>query len=267
MRSERRHWLIGALLLVLMPWAAAQPMPGTVIDLASGQPLDETSVRARITGADRILLGERHDLPADHAAERWLLQAMQQQRPARALVLEMISSDRQARLRRVQRWIAKGNRPAPQRLAELLDWDPRWPWAAYGGLVRSAADNAVALFGGNLARHEVDALLAAQPVVTFPMAGARQRLSQAMLGLHAEAQPLLEGMLAVQQARDQRMATVLQAAPAPALLVAGRWHVLRGTGVPGYLPDGLPVMVIVLASPGEALNAADADLAWVLDDE
>jgi len=88
-----------------------------------------------------------------------------------------------------------------------------------------------------------------------------------VLAQHADAAPMLEGMLAVQQARDTRMAQVLLDAPAPALLVAGRWHVLRGTGVPGYLSPATPALVIALASPGETVDAADADLLWVLDDE
>lgn len=46
-----------------------------------------------------------------------------------------------------------------------------------------------------------------------------------------------------------------------------RWHVLRGTGVPGYLDTDVPALVIALASPGEVVDAADADLLWVLGDE
>ncbi|HFK2919478.1 sigma factor [Stenotrophomonas beteli] len=69
------------------------------------------------------------------------------------------------------------------------------------------------------------------------------------------------------QVRDTRMAQVLASAPAPALLIAGRWHVLRGTGVPGYLPPGAAARVIALASPDETVDATDADLLWVLGDE
>ncbi|WP_336297093.1 MULTISPECIES: ChaN family lipoprotein [Stenotrophomonas] len=245
----------------------AQPLPGTVIDLASGRRLDEAAFVKRAANAPRLLLGERHDQAADHAAQRWLLQALQQQRPHGALVLEMIASERQPRLDRVQRWLAKGNRADGTRLQELLDWDARWPWAAYGGLVQDATAAGIPLFGGNLSRAEVNALLASNASVRFPMPTARQRLSVVVLAQHAGAAPMLEGMLAVQQARDIRMAQVLAAAPAPALLVAGRWHVLRGTGVPGYLPPDAPALVIALASPGETVDAADADLLWVLGDE
>ncbi|QKW56482.1 ChaN family lipoprotein [Stenotrophomonas sp. NA06056] len=264
-RSDRRWLALG--LIALAAAASAQPMPGKVIDLASGTELDQADFAQRVAAAERVLLGERHDVDADHAAERWLLQALQQQRPQGALVLEMIASDRQPRLQRVQRWLDKGRQVEPQRLAELLDWDPRWPWTRYGGLVRIAADSSIRLHGGNLSRPEVNALLASSPAVVFPVDGARQRLSAVVLAQHAGAAPMLDGMLAVQHARDTRMAQVLMQSTPPALLVAGRWHVLRGTGVPGYLPASAPSLVIALASAGEAVAGDDADLMWVVSDE
>ncbi|MDV9042415.1 ChaN family lipoprotein [Stenotrophomonas sp. RAC2] len=266
MWRSSRHWL-ALCLLALAGMAGAQPMPGTAIDLASGQHLDEAAFVQHVAQAQRLLLGERHDLADDHAAQRWLLQALQRQRPQGALVLEMIASERQLRLQRVQRWLAKNNHADATRLQELLDWDARWPWTAYGGLVQDATAAGIALFGGNLSRAEVNVLLASSGSVRFPIPTARQRLSAVVLAQHADAAPMLEGMLAVQQARDTRMAQVLTAAPAPALLVAGRWHVVRGTGVPGYLPPDAPALVIALASPGETVDAADADLLWVLGDE
>lgn len=259
-------WLLLAL-LALAGVASARPMPGTVIDLATGQAVDEAAFMQRVAHADRVLLGERHDIDADHAAERWLLQALQQQRSQGALVLEMIASDRQPRLQRVQRWLGKGHRAEPQRLAELLDWDPRWPWDRYGGLVQAATEAGIALYGSNLTRNEVNALLASAPAVTFPARTARQRLSAVVLAQHADAAPMLDGMLAAQHARDTRMAQVLLQAAPPALLVAGRWHVLRGTGVPGYLPATTPVLVVALASADETVSVEDADLLWVVDGE
>ena len=97
-RSSRR-WL-QLCLLALAGAASAQPMPGTVIDLDTGQRLDEAAFVTRAADAQRLLLGERHDLAGDHAAQRWLLQALQRQRPQGSLVLEMIASERQPRLQR-----------------------------------------------------------------------------------------------------------------------------------------------------------------------
>ncbi|MBM9915908.1 MULTISPECIES: ChaN family lipoprotein [Stenotrophomonas] len=264
-RSSRRWLALG--LIALAAAANAQPMPGKVIDLASGTALDPAAFVQRVAAAERVLLGERHDIDADHEAERWLLQALHQKRPQGALVLEMIASERQPRLQRVQRWLDKGNRVESQRLAELLDWDPRWPWTRYGGLVQIVTDSGIRLQGSNLSRAEVNTLLASSPEVVFPADGARQRLSAVVLAQHADAAPMLDGMLAVQHARDTRMARMLMQSPAPALLVAGRWHVLRGTGVPGHLPTSAPVLVIVLASVDEDVARDDADLLWVVGDE
>ncbi|WP_313250711.1 ChaN family lipoprotein [Stenotrophomonas indicatrix] len=264
-RSSQRWLALG--LIALASVTNAQPMPGKVIDLASGKELDQAAFVQRVAAAERVLLGERHDIDADHAAQRWLLQALQQQRPQGALVLEMIASDRQPRLQRVQRWLDRGHQVEPQRLAELLDWDPRWPWPRYGGLVQIATDSGIRLQGGNLSRADVNTLLASSPEVMFPSTGARQRLSAVVLAQHADAAPMLDGMLAVQHARDTRMARVLMQSPAPALLVAGRWHVLRGTGVPGYLPASAPALVITLASTDEDVAGDDADLLWVVSDE
>ncbi len=169
-RSSRR-WL-PVCLLALATVASAQPMPGSVIDLANGRHLDEAAFVAYAADAQRLMLGERHDLAGDHAAQRWLLQALQRRRPQGSLVLEMIASERQPRLQRVQRWLAKGNQAEGARLQELLDWDTRWPWAAYGGLVQDAADAGTPLFGGNLSRAEVNALLASTKGVRFPVAAA-----------------------------------------------------------------------------------------------
>ncbi|HBC50130.1 MAG TPA: hypothetical protein DC051_02215, partial [Stenotrophomonas maltophilia] len=120
-RSSRR-WLPVSL-LARAPVASAQPMPGSVIDLANGRHLDEAAFVAHAADAQRLMLGERHDLAGDHAAQRWLLQALQRRRPQGSLVLEMIASERQPRLQRVQRWLAKGNQAEGARLQELLDWD------------------------------------------------------------------------------------------------------------------------------------------------
>lgn len=76
---------------------------------------------------------------------------------------------------------------------------------------------------------------------------------------------MLSAMLAVQQARDVRMAEVLQSADKPALLAAGRMHVLHGIGVPNYLQAAnTQTIVLVLATPGEHLHAGDADYVWYL---
>ncbi|MNF00072.1 hypothetical protein D3C80_1988370 [compost metagenome] len=72
-------------------------------------------------------------------------------------------------------------------------------------------------------------------------------------------------MLAVQQQRDRRMAERLLAAPTPAILLAGAFHVRRDLGVPLHLTDlgaagGL--QVLQLAEVGGPVAATHADFVW-----
>ena len=72
-------------------------------------------------------------------------------------------------------------------------------------------------------------------------------------------------MLAVQQARDRRMAERLLAAPAPALLMAGAYHAAADIGVPLHVRDlqpQVPLRVLILAEEGMKLDARQGDYAW-----
>ena len=75
----------------------------------------------------------------------------------------------------------------------------------------------------------------------------------------------LPAMLAVQQQRDRRMAERLQAAPQPALLFAGAYHVRKDLGIPLHLAD-LGVSgeskVLLLAEVGERVEPGEADYVW-----
>jgi len=75
----------------------------------------------------------------------------------------------------------------------------------------------------------------------------------------------LPAMLAVQQQRDRRMAERLLAAPQPALLLAGAYHVRKDLGVPLHLAD-LKAQgeskVLLLAEVGEQVDAGEADFVW-----
>ncbi len=76
----------------------------------------------------------------------------------------------------------------------------------------------------------------------------------------------LPAMLAVQQQRDRRMAERLLAAPTPAVLLAGAFHVRRDLGVPLHLQDlAAPSgseRVLILAEVGQAVSAELADFVW-----
>jgi uncharacterized iron-regulated protein len=82
-------------------------------------------------------------------------------------------------------------------------------------------------------------------------------------GMLPESQ--LPAMLAVQQQRDRRMAERLQAAPQPALLFAGAYHVRKDLGIPLHLADlgaSGESKVLLLAEVGERIEPGEADYVW-----
>lgn len=239
------------------------PISADIVD-ADGQRVSREQLLKTLAAADIVLIGEIHDQASHHHAEQWLLANLHALRPQRALALEMVGSDRQNRLDNVRHWYAAGNRARPQRLRELLDWDTRWDWTAYGPLLEQALQTQIPLYAANVSRAELTGLRQTQD--NLPTT-ARQRLAAMIMEMHGGEIPeqMLSSMLAIQQARDVRMAQVLQAVDKPALLVAGRMHVLRGTGVPGYLdPAKSNVIVVVLASADEQIQSGDADYIWHL---
>ena len=118
--------------------------------------------------------------------------------------------------------------------------------------------------------HEIMQIYAQRPSLSGARSTAapvRERLladiRESHCGLLPEAQ--LPAMLAVQQQRDRRMAERLLAAPTPALLIAGAFHVRRDLGVPVHLADlGVEsgTLVLQLAEVGKPVSAASADFVW-----
>src|SRR5260370_23185552 len=72
-------------------------------------------------------------------------------------------------------------------------------------------------------------------------------------------------MARIQLARDASMAEVARAAVRPGktvLLVAGRGHVLRGVGIPSWLPEAAGAKVAV-AQAGGTSGAQASDVGWL----
>ena len=60
------------------------------------------------------------------------------------------------------------------------------------------------------------------------------------------------------------MAERLLAAPAPALLLAGGFHVRKDLGIPLHMKDlaGIEPVVLMLAEAGQTVSAEQADYVW-----
>lgn len=254
------------------PWQGPEglehPDLGQIIDLRHGTRISTQQLIHELAGADRVLLGERHDNPDHHALERWLLEALAQRREQGSLLLEMLNPDQQEKMAGVQASVGRGEWPAD--LPAALEWQQGWDWRLYAPLVEYALTQPYPLLSANLDRAEIRDIYRRVPAMTGAASAEdvrRELLAQIRIShcnLLPEAQ--LPAMLAVQQQRDRRMAERLDAAPKPAILMAGAFHVRRDLGVPLHLADqgdSRNTRVLMLAEVGEVLQAAQADFVWL----
>ncbi|MDD2057867.1 ChaN family lipoprotein [Pseudomonas sp. GD03860] len=241
---------------------------GLIRELATGHTLTPQQLVERLAAAPRVLVGEQHDNPDHHALQLWLMRQLAAQRPQGSLLMEMINPDQQANVDAVQAAARAGE--APGDLFKALAWQANWDWSVYGALVTYAVKQPYPLLAANLNRAQIMQIYKQRPslegsVSTTPSVQATllNDIRESHCGLLPEAQ--MPAMLAVQQQRDRRMAERLLAAPTPAVLLAGAFHVRKDLGVPLHLSDlGAKEgnLVLILAETGKTVSAESADFVW-----
>lgn len=278
-----RHPLLSSLFLCLA-WglggcqASLPPLPawqssegrdraelGQIRDLASGELLSPEQLLARLAAAPQVLVGEQHDNPDHHALQLWLLRAMTHQRPQGSLLLEMLTSEQQARIDALE-----GQEPLPAELPEVIAWQAGWEWPMYGPIVEEALRQPYPLRAADLSPARMREIYRQAP----PLIGQRSTAPAVRAALLAQVRDShcamlpdsqLPAMLAVQQQRDRYMAEQVLAAPQPSLLFAGSYHVRKDLGVPLHLADlGATgqTLVLMLAEVGEEVTPQSADYVW-----
>ncbi|MBT8769464.1 ChaN family lipoprotein [Metapseudomonas boanensis] len=241
---------------------------GVIRDLRSGDQLTPRQLVGRLAGSSRVLVGEQHDNPDHHALQLWLLQAMEARRAQGSLLLEMLDPDQQVLVDSAHKASAAGQ--ASANLPQALAWQKNWEWTFYGPIVRHALEQPYPLLAANLDRSEIKLIYQTRPTLQGQASTAEavrgpllEQIRESHCGLLPESQ--MPAMLAVQQQRDRRMAEQLLAAPQPAMLFAGAFHVRRDLGVPLHLTDlgsGEGNAVLILSEVGKPVDAGAADYVW-----
>lgn len=214
----------------------------------------------RLLPTPLLLVGEQHDAPEHQVLQRDLVQALASRGALAAVVMEMADVERST----------EGLPPDAEvaRVREALAWDDEtgWPWPIYGPVVMAAVRAGVPVFGGNLPRSRMRAVMgnAALDGTVPPAVLAEQR--DLIRKAHCDLLPAsqLGPMTRVQLARDRVMANTALArvsAGKTVLLIAGNGHVRRDIGIPLHLPQGQAHQVLV-ARAGEAGAGLPADLTW-----
>ncbi|WP_433770080.1 ChaN family lipoprotein [Pseudomonas putida] len=241
---------------------------GVIRELASGRTLTPQELVERLAIAPRVLVGEQHDNPDHHALQLWLLRELAKQRAQGSLLMEMLNPDQQARVDAAQAATRAGQPPADP--YQALSWQANWDWGVYGALVTYALRQPYPLLSANLDRAQIMQIYKQRPTLSGTASTTEQvqaTLLEDIRDSHCGLLPetLMPSMLAVQQQRDRRMAERLLAAPTPALLLAGAFHVRKDLGVPLHLEDlgaGQGNAVLILAEAGRTVTAENADYVW-----
>ncbi|SDX80657.1 ChaN family lipoprotein [Delftia lacustris] len=221
---------------------------------------DWTQQLQRWSDAPLVLLGEQHDAAAHQAWQQATVQQLATQERLAALVIEMAP--------RTGSTASLARDASEDAVRQALQWqDAAWPWPRYRGVVMAAVRAGVPVLGGNLPRADMKQAMRNQNLDTHLPPEAWQRQLDAIREGHCGLLPdtQLAPMARIQLARDASMAEVARAAVKPGktvLLVAGRGHVLRGVGIPTWLPESAAAKVAV-AQAGETSVAHESDVDWL----
>ena len=221
---------------------------------------DWTQQLQRWSDAPIVLLGEQHDAVAHQAWQQATVEQLAKQERLAALVIEMAP--------RTGSTASLARDASEDAVQQALQWqDAAWPWPRYRGVVMAAVRAGVPVLGGNLPRADMKQAMRNQNLDTHLPPEAWQRQLDAIREGHCGLLPdtQLAPMARIQLARDASMAEVARAAVKPGktvLLVAGRGHVLRGVGIPSWLPEAAGAKVAV-AQAGETSVAQASDVDWL----
>jgi uncharacterized iron-regulated protein len=241
------------------PWESgvdlAHPLAGRIWDVAAERFIPPDRLVARAAAARFVLLGEQHDNPDHHRLQAWVLRALIAADRRPAVAFEMFDLDEAPAL---ARYVAAHPADAGG-LGDAVGWSRSgWPpWAWYRPIAEAALAAGLPLVAANLDRETtrvlvergipaLDPIQAARLGLDRPLAPAvRAAMAAEIRASHCDtplSDALLDGMIAVQRARDATMAERLAAAAGPGggVLIAGLGHVRADRGVPVALAQLAP---------------------------
>jgi uncharacterized iron-regulated protein len=225
------------------------PLAGQIYRVADGARVDEAALIADASGAEFVLIGERHDNPEHHRLQASLVAALEGQgQDPRAVAFEMMPAWRQLD---IVEYLAADGEPAG--LGEAIAWDAGgWPnWAWYQPIAEAALAGDAQIVAADLGIAEKRAAFV-QGAQAFPSAFVQRTglgepwpapmmvsLQDELRAAHCDqvSGRVVIGMMRVQRARDAMMADRLAvtAGKGGGLLIAGNGHVRKDRGVPWYL--------------------------------
>lgn len=261
---------------------ADHPLAGKVYDLSANQEIDSNTLLSRLTKADTILIGEKHDNPDHHMLEQLILKHRLSEAAGATVVFEMLDDTQQDQIASVNASYA------PETLPDALNWNGKaWPWEDYGSVITEALDGGASLVAGNISRAQLKSIYAkgneelnndAQLRSALKVdQSVREELLDEIYEQHCQvmARDKLSPMVNIQLARDAHMASAIETAQTKTvILIAGAYHVRKSMAVPLHLQlqnsERSPVVVILAEVPQDLdgleqylkEQATNADYLW-----
>ncbi|AZV79528.1 hypothetical protein EBB79_17725 [Parasedimentitalea marina] len=219
----------------------------------------DPDVVQQLAVADVVILGEIHDNPAHHQMQADIVAALD----PKAVVWEMITQSQ-----------AEGLAAFPlsdtDQVSQYLDWSSSgWPAFELYAPVFAAAEGALQ-FGGLVPRSDARVAMekgaagffgtkAATFGLDVPLTDADQQLREAdQMANHCDALPkeMLPLMVDFQRLRDTVLADAvvqaLQVTGGPVVVITGNGHARKDRGVPVYLAQARPEILVLSLGQSEA---------------
>ncbi len=242
---------------------AVKPAVGDIYHLPTGVKITAEQMKAAITDARIVYVGETHDNPAAHRLELQVLKAMAERYPGElSLGMEMFNTSQQEIL---DQW-SKGELDEKDFLKNVRWYDNwRMDYAYYRDILNYAREQRIPVIGLNATREMVKAVggstLAELDVTIrrqlpeFDLEDPYQRaMVEAIYAGHNQGDSMLDGFLRIQTLWDETMAEniVLNLAdkkPEHRMVVmAGGNHVRYGFGIPRRVYRRLPTSYMLVGS-------------------
>lgn len=208
---------------------------------------------------DVLLLGERHDAPAQMTKVTDELIRLAAQGQLAVLAIEMAPAGTST--------AALSRAAAAPAIRQALAWnDKAWPWDRYAAPITAAVAAGVPVVGANLPQDQITTAMADVSLDAQLTDAARQRLATVIRESHCGLVPenRIAPMVRVQIARDRSMAHTLAesvVAGRTAVLLSGTGHADLELGVPQHLPTQLTIRSVAMVAEGDSA-AGRFDALW-----
>ena len=266
-----------------------QAPPNSVVDAASGKAIEPEGLFAVLRTQAVVYVGERHDVPDDHAVQYAILRQLHRDEASLAIGMEMFQVPYQEPLTQWSDGVIDETV-----LRRETEYDKRWgfDFSMYRPILEYARNRGIEVVALNAPRELVYAVAKdgldslpqeqAEALPELDLANERHRAlfdSEFDAGEHAVGDGVdryYEAQVVWDETMGSRVASTLQRADGPAKMIvfAGRVHVKRGLGIPDRAAKrGAQPYVVVLPVTRKELKAElnrpsderSADFFWVLD--